>query len=1101
MCSTSADRSRFVYPLHLPTGIEVLPILLLASLLCLQQPLRAQSVNEGSLTPAGRPISVPGPVQPSSVDKARILTAYGNLPLSFEPAQDGNSQEFIARTAGGSARIMGKSMVLRLERPVSPGKISTTQRLEAPLTLKVDLQGTNRAMQAQAIGELPGKANYFRGDDPKSWRTGVVTFTKVEYSNIYLGIDLLYYGNRSGRLEHDFVVKPGADPSVIQISLDGASSTQLLENGNLQIALTSGLKTESATLLRPVAYQEIDGRRAEVAASYVMDGPNAIAFRVGDYDHSHELVIDPVLDYSTFFGGGILSSAYGVAVDASGNAYIVGHSGVGGSIPTTKGSYDPNCDGCSAAFVAKLNPTGTALLYSTYLSGGLFDQANGVAVDSAGAAYVAGITESAGFPVTKGAIQTKFGGAFSNAFITKLNPAGSALEYSTYLGGNGPSTCYSEAVGSQADHATGIAIDTDGDAYVTGCTSSTNFPVTKSAFEKSCGGCAVSYASAFAAKLNPTGTELVYSTFLGGNGLDYAYGIAVDKYDNAYVTGSTTSTNLKVTSSAYQKHINAAGGQNAFVVKLVSSGDSADYYTYLGGNTVDGGYAIAVNADLEAYVTGYASSPNFPTTSGAYQRTCHDCANFETGFVTELNGSGGGLVFSTFLGGSGFDALTGIALDSKSDVFVTGITESTNFPVTSNAYKKTCSQCSTSIGKSSAVLSELNPAGTGLTYSTYLGGSESENGTALVVDTAGNAYVVGQVTSTDFPVSAGAVQPSCAACGSDSAAFLTKFYFGTAAPSLSFSEPVLFFGNQALKQTSKAKDVTLKNSGDGPLEIYGFSLTGNDPGDFAGDQNCRAVIPPGVSCIAAVVFTPSELGYRSAYLDVADDQSGSPQHVEVSGDGVKPVPAATFSPTSLNLGNIMIDTVGTGTITLKNTGTAGLTVSAASFSGTNAADFGGSTTCNGTLSPNGTCTFTIGIEPTKEQTYTADLNVTTNASSTPVKIPLSATGIADAPAVKLSATTINFPSESVGTQSPGSDITLTNTGAENLTLKSISIVGTDPKDFSGEDNCGTGLTPGSSCTIEVFFKPTATGARTGTLEITDNAAGSPQKVTLNGTGK
>jgi hypothetical protein len=1077
---------------------KLLPAALLASPFCLQSPLQAQTADS---PPSGVSIRTPGAVQPSSMDKARILAEYANLPLGFEPSADGNSQEFVARTAGGSARLTGKVMALTLQRPVSAPKATGSRPVENPLTLQVKLEGANPATHARTIGKLPGNANYFTGDDQKLWRTGVPTFGKVEYTNIYPGIDLLYYGNRSGRLEHDFILKPGADPAVIQISLDGAESAQLLQDGDLQIGLKSGLGTESATLVRPVAYQEEDGRRMEIAVNYAMNDAGLITFHLGSYDHSRELVIDPVLDYSTFFGGGILSSAYGVAVDAGGNAYIVGHSGVGGSIPTTKGSYDPNCDDCSAAFAAKLNPTGTALLYSTYLSGGLFDQANSVAVDSSGAAYVAGITESAGFPVTKGAIQTKFGGAFSNAFVTKLNPAGSALEYSTFLGGNGPSKCYSEAVGAQADHAMAIAVDTAGDAYVTGCTSSTNFPVTKSAFEKSCGGCDAGYASAFVSKLNPTGTELLYSTFLGGNGLDYGYGIAVDKYDNAYVTGSTTSTNLKVTSAAYQKHINAAGGQNAFVLKLVSSGDTADYYTYLGGDTVDGGYAIAVNVDLEAYVTGYASSPNFPTTSGAYQRSCHDCASFETGFVTELNSSGSGLVFSTFLGGSGFDALTGIALDSKNDVFVTGITQSTNFPVSSNAYKKTCSQCSTSTGKSSAVLTELNPAGTELTYSTYLGGSDSENGTALTVDTAGNAYVVGQVTSTNFPVSAGAVQPSCSACGDDSAAFLTKFYFGTAAPSLTFSEPTLSFGNQALKQSSSAKDLTLKNSGSGPLEISSFKVTGNDPGDFAGEQDCRAVIPPGVSCIAAVIFTPAELGYRSAYLDVYDSQSGSPQSAKLSGTGVKPVPAATFSPTSLNLGDVMIDTVGTGTITLKNTGTADLTVSAASFTGADASDFGGNTTCSGSLSPGGACTFTIGIEPTKVQTYTADLNVTTNASTTPVKIPLSATGIADAPIAKLSKTTIDFPTESVGTQSPGSDITLTNTGAKTLTFKSISIVGTDPKDFSGEDNCGSGLTAGSSCVIEVFFKPTAAGARTATLEITDNASGSPQKVTLNGTGK
>ena len=436
------------------------------------------------------------------------------------------------------------------------------------------------------------------------------------------------------------------------------------------------------------------------------------------------------------------------------------------------------------------------------------------------------------------------------------------------------------------------------------------------------------------------------------------------------------------------------------------------------------------------------------------------------------------------------------------DIFVSDLTQSTNFPVTSNALKKTCSQCSTDTGKSSATLTELNPAGNALLYSTYLGGSESDNGTAVAVDPSGNAYTVGQVTSVYFPISAAAVQQGCSACSNEeTAAFATKFYFGSSTAALGFSPTSLSFGNQALKQASKPLTVTLKNSGAGPLQITSLSVTGTDHSDFSGSQNCGVAIPAGVSCSAKITFTPAALGSRTADLSVTDSEAGSPQLVKLSGTGVNPEPIATFSPTSLNLGSIMLDTVGTGTITLTNTGTAGLTVSAASFSGTDAADFGGNTTCSGTLSPGGSCTFTIGIEPTKVQTYTADLNVTTSASTTAVKIALSATAIADAAVAKLSATSISFPTEPVDTASSGSDITLTNTGAVNLVFKSISIAGSDPKDFSGADNCGSGLAPAASCTIQVVFKPTATGARSALLEFTDNAAGSPQTVKLGGTGK
>jgi hypothetical protein len=960
-----------------------LAIVTLAGLLCVHRPLRAQSMGAAA----------PESSKSGGSNRARIFDEYGKLPLGFEAAGDGKSDEFIARTAGGSVRLNGKRMTLFVQQPVRRPLTAAPNALMPALVLQVSLQGSSSSAHGHAMEILPGTTNYFTGDDPAAWRSNIPNYRKVEYSNIYPGIDLVYYGNRSGRLEHDFAVKPGADPSNIQMRLNGADSVQLLQNGDLQISLKNNHAAETATLLRPVVYQQIDGRRTEIPSEYAISGNHEISFRLGDYDHSRELIIDPTLDYSTFLGGGILTGAHAVAVDSSGNAYVVGHSN--GSFPLTKGAYDTGCPGCSAAFVSKLNPTGTALLYSTFLTGSNYTQANAVAVDNTGAAYVAGITEEGGYPVTKGAIQTTYGGAFSNGFVTKLNPSGSALDYSTYLGGNGPSTCYTASVGAQADQVTAIAVDSSGDAYVTGCTSSKDFPITKTTFENTCGGCEVGHASAFGAKLNPTGAALLYSTFLGGNGLDFGFGIAVDSTDHAYITGSTTSTNLKVTSGAYQKDLRANGGQNAFIVKLGTAGSSANYYTYLGGNTVDGAYAIAVNDVYEAYVAGYTSSDDFPTTTGAYQRTCHDCADFDTGFVTEINGSGSGLVFSTFLGGSGFDTLTGIALDSKMDVFVTGLTESTNFPVSSNAYKKTCTQCSTSSGKSSAVFTELNPTGTALTYSTYLGGSDSESGTAITVDRFGNAYVVGQATSTNFPISAEAVQPTCPDCGEGTAAFVTKFYLGSAAPSLSISPASLNFGDQALKQTSKALDLTFKNSGEGPLQISSFTIVGADPDDFGGAQNCGVVVPPGASCLAAVDFKPAALGARSATLDVTDNASGSPQAVKLSGTGVTPEPVAHFSETSVNFGSIEIDSEAETTITLTNTGTASLAVTAASLTGSGGANFGANTNCGQDITPGGSCTFTVAFEPTAAKTYTADLNVTTSASKTAVQIPLTGTGVTD----------------------------------------------------------------------------------------------------------
>jgi hypothetical protein len=936
-----------------------------------------------------------GLVQPVGTNSKRVLEEYGRMPLSFEAIPEGQSPQFVARTAGGVVRLTATQMVLTLQE-AAPAPRAPKSNPSGTLagTLVMSLQGANPEAAAQSNAKLPGKSNYFIGSDPAKWVRNISNYARVEYLNVYPNIDLVYYGNLSGRLEHDFVLKPGADPSAIQISMQGAASLAVSSDGDLRMGLTNGSATETASLLRPVIYQVKDGRKEIVNGSYVVHDGQTVGFEIAEYDRSRELVIDPVLDYSTYLGGGILTGAYGLAVDASGNAYVVGHTGIG-SFPTTKGSYDPGCDSCSAAFVAKLNPTGTALLYSTYLSGGLFDQANSVTVDSNGAAYVAGISESSGFPVTKGAVQTKFGGAFSNGFVTKLNAAGSELEYSTYLGGDGPSTCYRQSVGAQADQVQSIAIDKSGDAYVTGCTSSKNFPVTKGALKTSCEGCSNGFASAFAAKLNPEGTELLYSTFLGGDGLDFGYGIAVDSSNDAYIAGSTTSSDLKVSSTAYQKHLKASGGQNAFVTKLNSSGTEIGYSTYLGGSVIDGAYAIGLDAGDHAYLGGYTESSNFPVTSGVFQKTCHDCENFESGFVAALNDAGSALLFSTFLGGNGSDAVAALTVTSSGEALVTGYTQSTDFPTTGSALKKTCSQCSTSSGESAAFFTELNSTGTGLNYSTYLGGSKSDSGAAVAIDSKGYVLVAGTAGSSDFPISASAVQASCSACsGGDSAAFVTAFYFGSGTPALSLSPTSLSFGNEAIGHTSAAKDLKLTNSGSGPLQFSSFKVGGTNPGDFGGNQNCGAALPPGVSCTAAITFKPAAKGSRSAVLEIADTASGSPQEVKLGGTGVEPQAAATFSPTSVNFGDVELNVEAEATVMLTNTGTANLTVSAATITGSGAANFGGTADC-GTLTPGGSCPFTLGFEPTKTQTYSATLNVTTSASSTPVEIPLKGTGVAD----------------------------------------------------------------------------------------------------------
>jgi hypothetical protein len=445
-------------------------------------------------------------------------------------------------------------------------------------------------------------------------------------------------------------------------------------------------------------------------------------------------------------GGSGEDSGFGIAVDAAGNAYVVGLAD-SSNFPTTAGAFQPTRGGGRAnAFVTKLNPTGTALVYSTYLGGsgnsgfGIHDQGLGIAVDTAGNAYVTGFAGSSDFPTTAGAFQPTFGGGFNNAFVTKLNPTGTGLVYSTYLGGNA------------SDQGLGIAVDTAGNAYVAGATSSINFPTTAGAFQPTGGG----FADAFVTKLNPTGTGLVYSTFLGGNtNNDFGSGIAVDTAGNAYVTGFARSSNFPTTAGAFQPTF-GGGFVDAFVTKLDATGSALLYSTYLGGSSNDVGQGIAVDGAGSAYVTGETSSTNFPTTPGAAQ-TIHAGGFGPDAFVTKLDATGSTLLYSTYLGGSSNDVGRGIAVDGAGSAYVTGNTFSTDFPTTSVATQ------TTNAGGFDVFVTKLDATGSALLYSTYLGGSGgifggADIGNGIAVDSAGSVYVTGSTDSTNFPTTSGAAQ-------------------------------------------------------------------------------------------------------------------------------------------------------------------------------------------------------------------------------------------------------------------------------------------------------------------------------------------------------
>jgi hypothetical protein len=689
--------------------------------------------------------SVVAPISASQVDpkaQAKILDQYGKLPLSFEAnhGQTDGRVRFLSRTSGYTLFLTGDEAVLALSgktENIRKAEIAgTAHTLQSSMAatkaggvLRMRLRNANPAAKVTGVDGLAGTSNYFIGNDPAKWRTKVPTYAKVKYEGIYSGIDLVYYGNQR-QLEYDFIVAAGADPHRIQFDVLGAK--RIHRDGKGELVFKVG--EDEIRWHKPLVYQEKNGARQEIAAHYAITDANRVSFEVAKYDAGSPLYIDPLV-YSTYLGGSGVDAGIGVAVDSSGNAYVTGYT-QSTDFPVTPGAFQTTCNGgnnCANygdAFVAKLNPTGSALVYSTYLGGSSSDWAGGIAVDSSGNAYVTGYTASTDFPITPGAFQTVCGGAcLGNVFVTKLNPTGSALIYSTYLGG------------SRYDNGTGIAVDSADNAYVIGATCSTDFP-TMNPFQPAYGGgdCSIyGYGDAFVSKINATGSALVYSTYLGGSGYDTGTGIAVDSSGNAYVTGSTGSTDFPTMNPLQPSY--GGGSYDAFVSKINATGSALVYSTYLGGNGFDQGDGIAVDSSGNAYVTGSTGSTNFPTMNPlqpSYGGGSYDA------FVSKINATGSALVYSTYLGGSGFDQGNGIAVDSSGNAYVAGSTQSTDFPTVNPLQPKFG-------GVNDVFVTKINPTGSSLVYSTYLGGSGLDVGTGIVVDSSGNAYVTGSTGSTNFP--------------------------------------------------------------------------------------------------------------------------------------------------------------------------------------------------------------------------------------------------------------------------------------------------------------------------------------------------------------
>ncbi|GAB3387491.1 DUF7948 domain-containing protein [Lysobacter fragariae] len=678
----------------------------------------AHQAADTTAPPVQAPVAAKAPAKDDDAVRKQAIAAYARMPLAFEANQGQTDARvnFLSRGLGYSLFLTPTEAVFKMG--------GGTGDKAAPAVLRMGLVGANAAPRVAGEDRQQALSQYLRGNDPAKWQRDIAQFGKVRYDEVYPGVDLVYYGSQN-RLEYDFIVAPGADPDTIVMKLSGAGSRHLDADGNLVLATPQGEITQN----RPVLYQQIEGRRIAVEGRYKLLADNRVAFEVGRYDRGHALVIDPVIDYSGWIDANYFDYAYGVAVDRAGNAYITG-STQSSDFPVTNGSHLNSSD----IYLAKLNAAGNGLLYSSYIGSSSTDQALAIALDAAGNIYLGGDTrgdadDTVPFPLVN-AYQTQNTG-YDVAWVMKLNPSMSIV-YSTLLGGSSfqhvqgiavdasgqafvvgttDSTNFPTKNARQASNATaggansgrdtfvakfgatgsllfstyhggglddygrGIAVDTAGNAYITGSTSSTNFPVLGARQANNAGNW-----DAFVSKFNPSGA-LVYSTYHGGSDNDEGYAIAVDRTGAAYITGDTYSDQgatdavpFPLANAFQSTHGSASQSRDAFVSKFAPAGNALAYSSYLGGDDFDYGYGIAVDAAGNAYVTGETHSTNFPQAARLQAGRGGTGYDYDA-FVAKIGVVAGKakLAFSSYVG-DGAEKETGraIAVDRFGGVYFVG---------------------------------------------------------------------------------------------------------------------------------------------------------------------------------------------------------------------------------------------------------------------------------------------------------------------------------------------------------------------------------------------------------------------------------------------
>jgi hypothetical protein len=658
--------------------------------------------------------------------------AAAGLPLSFEPnaGQADPAVRFLAHGPRGTLYLTATRAIVAL---ITQDKVDL---------LRMRLLGARRG--ALVAGDARrGMVSYLVGSRPSRWRRRVPTYGQVTSRGVYRGIDLRFHASR-GELEYDFDVAAGADPHTIAIELGGARSLHLDARGRLVIALEHRTLVQDA----PRVYQVRGGARRPVPGRYVLRGPRRVGFAVGAYDRAAPLVIDPTIAWSTYLGGDANDVGTSIAVDRGGNAYVAGSTS-SADLPLRRPLARTHRGHPIDAFVAKLDPSGQ-LVYATYLGGSAYTDARGIAVDRGGHAYVTGATGSRDFPIRR-AVQPDYGGGPFDGYVSKLSASGDAIVYSTFIGG------------PRNDRGYAIAVGADGAVVAAGRTAHDSFPAKGALAPGPQGG-------AFVTKLAPGGGHIAYSTVLGGsdpaNSSNTAFAVAVDRHSNAWVTGITAAPDFPVLRPLQRRY--GGGTSDAFVTRIDARGSAIVSSTYLGGSGEDEGLAIAVDRAGRAYVTGQASSRDFPETGAPIPGSAGGGAD---AFVAKLTPRGSALAYSVRLGGGGEDAGNAIAVDGFGTAVVAGATTSRDFPVTAGALQPRLA------GPSDAFVTALGPTGSGVRLSSFLGGAGAELGLGVAVGPAGDAYVTGQTDSADFPTldpAQGAPVKRAPNAGGGGAAFVTR---------------------------------------------------------------------------------------------------------------------------------------------------------------------------------------------------------------------------------------------------------------------------------------------------------------------------------------